>query len=307
MRENPVYKRERTVSSRSARLPAILMLFNGILAVVALLNMYSMASQVEVTAEIEYSRFLDLYVFVASIEFLLLCFIMPALTAGSISGERERGTLELMLSTQMTSREIVLGKLVSSLYSMALLVISSFPVIALVFVYGGIQMKDVGSLLLLYMVVALLSASIGLCFSAICKRSTMATAPSYGFLAFLIAGTYGINFFVWSMSRIGATGYLDQVGGITAQGSSGMFLYLLLLDPVLTFYQIIEAQAGNLGMSAQVIQGFGSRASGPVMEAWIPLSLLLQIFLASCFLLVAIRAVDPVRGEGRGLRKRKKT
>ena len=306
MRENPVYKRERTVSSRSARLPVIMMLFNGILAVVALLNMYSMASQVEVTAEIQYSRFLDLYVFVASIEFLLLCFIMPALTAGSISGERERGTLELMLSTQMTSRGIVLGKLAASLYNMALLVISSFPVIALVFVYGGIQMKDVGALLLLYMVVALLSASIGLCFSAICRRSTMATALSYGFLAFLIVGTYGVNFFVWSMSRIGAAGYLDQVGGIAAQGSSGLFFYLLLLDPVLTFYRFIESQAGNLEAAAQIFQSFGGRGAGPVLRVWIPLSLLLQILLAVVFLLLAIRGVDPVRGEPKKLQKRKK-
>ena len=55
MRMNPVYKRETMVSSRSIKLALILMVFNGILAMVALLNMYSTLAQVRVTAEIQYT------------------------------------------------------------------------------------------------------------------------------------------------------------------------------------------------------------------------------------------------------------
>lgn len=124
---NPVYKRENMVSARSFKLAMILLIFNGILALVALLSMYSALAQVRVTAEIQYSSFLDLYVFVAVLEFVMLIFIMPAVTAGSISGERERQTLDLMLTTDMTPAEIVLGKLMSSLSTMFLLIISSFP------------------------------------------------------------------------------------------------------------------------------------------------------------------------------------
>ena len=58
---NPVYKRETMVSSRSFRLALVLLIFNGILALVALLNMYSTLAQVRVTAEIQYSSFMDLY------------------------------------------------------------------------------------------------------------------------------------------------------------------------------------------------------------------------------------------------------
>ena len=74
-----------TVGSRSIRMMAILFVFNSILAAVALFNMYSVAEQVRTTAEIQYSQFLDLYTFVSSIEFIMLLFIMPALTASSIS------------------------------------------------------------------------------------------------------------------------------------------------------------------------------------------------------------------------------
>ena len=66
MKTNPVYKRERMVSARSFRLALVLLVFNGILALVALLNMYSALAQVRLTAEVQYTGFLDLYMFVAS-------------------------------------------------------------------------------------------------------------------------------------------------------------------------------------------------------------------------------------------------
>ena len=45
MMQNPVYSREMKVSSRSIRLPLIIVLFNGILSMVTLLNMYSAVTQ----------------------------------------------------------------------------------------------------------------------------------------------------------------------------------------------------------------------------------------------------------------------
>ena len=58
---------------------------------------------------------MDMYEFVTTIEFILLMFIVPAVTAASISGERERQTPELMLTTQMTASQVVIGKLMSAL------------------------------------------------------------------------------------------------------------------------------------------------------------------------------------------------
>ena len=124
MMRNPVYSREMKVSSRSIRLPLIIVLFNGILSMVTLLNMYSAVAQVESAAVIQYSSFMDMYEFVTTIEFILLMFIVPAVTAASISGERERQTLELMLTTQMTASQVVIGKLMSALSTLLLLIVS---------------------------------------------------------------------------------------------------------------------------------------------------------------------------------------
>ena len=197
MKMNPVYKRELTVSSRSIRMALILLIFNSVLAIVALFNMFTVVEQVKVTAEIQYSRFLELYTFVSSIEFLMLMFIMPALTASSISGERERQTLELMLTTTMKPKEIILGKFWSALTTMLILAISALPVQSLVFVYGGITIADMMILFLCYGIVALFTGGIGMFYSSLLKRSTVATVCTYVTIVLLVAGTYAINVFTY--------------------------------------------------------------------------------------------------------------
>lgn len=147
MKQNPVYKREARVNARSIRIPMIVMVFNGVLSAVALLNMYSVMAQVKASASIQYTSFMQMYELLASLEFIMLLFIVPALTAASISGERERQTLDLMLTTLLTPAQIVSGKLLSALSVMVLLVVSSFPPISMVLVFGGITWMDLAALL----------------------------------------------------------------------------------------------------------------------------------------------------------------
>lgn len=308
MKMNPVYKRETTVSSRSFRLALIIMVFNGILALVALLNMYSVVARVKMTAEIQYSSFLTLYVFVSVVEFVMLMFIMPALTAGSVSGERERQTLDLMLTTTMKPSDIILGKLSASFSTMFILIVSSFPLLAVSFVYGGITFYDVCMLLLCYVAVALLSGSMGICFSAIFKRSTIATVVTYGILILIAAGTYAVNAFVLSISQMNINNtYLNNVGSMTQQANSGGFLYLLLINPVATFYVMISGQAGDNQVTGNLSRWFGPHPENFVMKNWVLISILIQLVLSAVFLLIAIRAIDPMKKKRMKHQKEKKT
>lgn len=299
MRMNPVYKREAMVSARSFKLALILMIFNGILALVALLNMYSTLAQVRLTAEIQYTSFLDLYLFVAVLEFVMLIFIMPALTAGSISGERERQTLELMLTTRMRPSEIVMGKLMSSLSTMFLLIISSFPIIAMVFVYGGVTVNDIGLLLLCYIAAALFSGSLGLCCSALFRKSTVSTVASYAILGLVVIGTYGINQFAYYMSGMHVDGYIASIGQTSVNAASGGLLYLLLVNPTTTFLVTISRLTGQAQAVANVGRWFGNDHTGPVFAQWGAVSILIQLFMSAVFVWIAIRAVSG--GKRRGL------
>lgn len=296
MKMNPVYKREVQVGARSFRLALILMVFNGILALVALLNMYSTLAQVRVTAQVQYSNFLDLYLFVAVLEFAMLVFIMPAVTAGSISGERERQTLELMLTTPMTPAQIVMGKLASALSTMFLLIVSSAPIISIVFVYGGVTGRDIILLVLCYTAAAFFSGSLGLYCSALFRKTTMATVASYGLTALSLFGTYGLNQFLYYMSQMHADSYLVSAGQAPVQATSGGALYLMLLNPAVTFWQTILSLAGQEQAEIYIGSWFGNRIPNAVLMHWGAVSVIVQIGVSMLLVRLAIHAVSAQHG-----------
>ena len=280
MKQNPVYNREMRVSSRSMKLPLIIFLFNGILFLVTLLNMYSVIMQVKASASIQYSSFMELYEFVTSMEFILLMFIVPAVTASAISGERERQTLDLMLTTRMSAGQIVTGKLLSALSTLFLLILSSFPAVAMVFVYGGITWTDAFSLILCYVTVAFFAGSIGICFSAAFKRSTVSTVVTYGTLTAVVAGTYFLNRFALSVS------------GMDLQRSAA---YVFLLNPAVTFMAVIGGQAGRGTPLADIVSYFGIPENGFIIKHWIGFSILIQLAAGMALINRAIHFVEPIK------------
>ena len=295
MKRNPVFDREMKSGARNIRLPVILVLFNGILFLVTLLNMYSAVEQVRASSSLQYSSFIEIYKLVSSMEFLLLIFIAPAVTAASISGERERQTLDLMLTTQMTAAQVVTGKLFSALFVLLLLIFSGFPAIAMVFVYGGITWGDVVSIMMCYLAVALFAGSIGLCCSAFFKRSTISTVVTYGVLIAVLAGGYFINKFALSLSAMDISEAAAYVfGEPSAAPSSGGLFYLFLFNPAVTFFAILSGQAGGRPMT-KMCSEFGMEYSGFVLEHWISISILIQLVLAAALIAAAIWAVEPVK------------
>lgn len=301
MRQNPVYKREMQAGSRSLRLPMILFFFNGVLFLVTLLNMYSAVAQVRSSAVMQYSSFMKMYEFVTAMEFILLLFIVPAVTAASISSERERQTLDLMLTTRLTAAQVVTGKLMGALSTMFLLILSSLPSVAVVFVYGGITWWDAAQLILCYITVAFFAGSLGICFSAVFKRSTLSTVMTYGVLIAIVAGTYFINRFVHSLSsmELSRTPAVYVFGETAARASSGGAFYLYLLNPAITFFAIIEGQVGSSRPMTRMCSQFGIENSGFIMEHWILISIILQLLIGILLIYIAIRCVEPIKGRRR--------
>lgn len=292
MKTNPVFKRETMVTVRSFRLALTLLVFNGVLALVALLNMYSTLAQVRLTAEIQYGSFMDLYLFVAVLEFVMLIFIMPAISAGSISGERERQTLDLMLTTQMTPADIVLGKLAASLSTMFLLILSSLPIIAMVFVYGGVTVKDLIILLLCLVVAGLFVGSLGLCCSALFKKSTLATVVSYALMGVVVFGTYGINIFAQFVGSAGSPRYVGAAVRVSSMVSSGPLQYLLLLNPASTFLASMTRLTNSTAAVSGTMYGSGMNV---IQANWIISSIGVQFAVAVMMIWLAIRAVSVKR------------
>lgn len=91
-------------------------------------------------------------------QLLLLALLIPALTAGSLGQEKERGTLFALFGTELTSWQIVLGKLLGRLALIAPLALTSLPPLVLVTVLTDL---DLTRLLLALLQNAVLAFALG--------------------------------------------------------------------------------------------------------------------------------------------------
>ncbi len=137
---------------------------------------------------------------------LMVAVLAPAATAGAISGEREHQTLDLLAVTPISSLAIVLGKLLSALAWVFVLVVASVPVTALVFVFGGVAPDDVlrGYAVLFATVIGL--GSVGLFFSALTRRTGASTGLTFVATIALTIGSYYTFGFLSSTAEYGPTG-----------------------------------------------------------------------------------------------------
>lgn len=122
-------------------------------------------------------------------QMLLVVFIAPTLTSGAIANEKERQTFDLLLSTRLSGFGILFGKLVAGIGYAILLILSSLPLFALVFVFGGVPMTLLFRSLVVQIATAITLGCFGLLFSTISKRSQIATVLSVVLSLVLVFGT----------------------------------------------------------------------------------------------------------------------
>lgn len=116
---------------------------------------------------------------VLAVEVFLVAFIAPSFTAGSISGERERQTFDLLRTTLLTPSEIVWGKLVSALSYVLLLLVASIPLQGLAFLLGGVDWLELLLAQLLVLTAAVVFALVGLWASAVWHSTLSASVATY--------------------------------------------------------------------------------------------------------------------------------
>jgi ABC-type transport system involved in multi-copper enzyme maturation permease subunit len=158
------------------------------------------------SAQIGQSIFAWLSVF----QLLLVAFIAPAFTAGQISLEREKQTLDLLISTPLRPGAIVVGKLLAALAFVVLLILASIPISAIVLMYGGAAVEDLVRQQIVLLASALGLGSIGLFFSAWLKRTQAATVLTYCTMLGLTIGTVMLFIFWTVLVQRDAEGFVDR-------------------------------------------------------------------------------------------------
>lgn len=121
---------------------------------------------------------------------LLVCFIVPGLTAAAISGERERQTLVSLQLTLLRPRSIVVGKVLASLAFVTLLVVASLPLVSVPFLVGGVSVREVAQGIAMVLATAVALASLAVACSALLRRTQAATVVAYGLTMCMVVGTF---------------------------------------------------------------------------------------------------------------------
>ena len=181
------------------------------------------------------------------VETLLVVFLAPAFTSGAISLEREKQTLDMLTATPISSLAIVVGKLVSALAYVFLLIAASVPLTAIVFVFGGVGPDDVLRAYAVLIVSAIGLGSLGLFISAIMQRTQGATVVTFFMVLFLTLGTmFGVLFWNTMAGVSTTTGFVTGSAGVgPIKGRAPQFL--LWFNPFAAQYDVICGASDGYG------------------------------------------------------------
>jgi ABC-type transport system involved in multi-copper enzyme maturation permease subunit len=134
----------------------------------------------------EFARLLPLVLFEAQL--LLVAAVAPAYAAAAVSEEKDRRTLELLLTTDLTDREVVWGKAASRVLFVLAAVAAGTPVFALALLLGGAGGEFVAAGYALTAGTVVLSAAIGVGAACHSPDTRAALVRAYGQSAAFVFG-----------------------------------------------------------------------------------------------------------------------
>ena len=235
---NPILAFSARRRMRSIRTPLLITLYALLLAVVAYLAVYApFVGETVTLADMRGS--VTGYAALVMLQFGLIVLVAPAMTAGSISGERERQTLDLLLVTNTGAPRLVLGKLLESFGFLALMVLCSMPMLSLALLTGGATFLQVLTSVAFLLLTALAALCVGLFCSTLFKRTVTATVVSY--LSVFGLGLVTLIPLAYDVQRIGKL--------YDAMNIAGQQLHMIeytpvsfIISPALGLFSLLEDQ-----------------------------------------------------------------
>lgn len=302
MKVNPVYGKEMKLRVRSVKFAMTILLFNLVLIAIALFG-FEVFFNVNINTRIDYSGAITVYFILICLEAVMVALLVPVFTAGSIAGEREKQTLEILLTTVLKPMQIVIGKLMSSISMVLLLVFSSLPVISIVFTIGGINMINVLQFVLIIIVISLYIGSIGMFSSALLKKAIPAIVLSFGILMIVC----GVTVIVVFVANASANMYYYNMQSNTAPYPDVTWAaYFLLINPAFTMLEMVISQYSSENLVSALSSGLNGHIPSLFVDHWFECSIVVQLVLTCLFLFLATRFLDPLRRKEKARKTKKK-
>ena len=276
IRINPLVKKDLRVIARSSKIAWGIFAYETVLAIIfffAIYFIFDAFSSYGYTSD--YQDFMALFPILASVQFGIIALIMPIITASAISGEKEKQTFDILLTTVMTPRAIVRGKVGSAVIRMMVFIVGSIPLMALSFTIGGLSWWNLLVTMAAFFVFAVLTGSIGIFASTLTKKSITS-----------IILTYVFYFVVGSMSVLPTL-----IVVITSTFSQGSIISIfMLINPIAAIIEMFVLMLGGDDIFAGNIIGFWSG------WGWVFLSGIVMLLLSWGLQRLAAWRIDPLQG-----------
>ncbi len=291
IRLNPIIKKDIKVTARSMKMAWGLMAYEAILAFIFIIALSILSYESDYSYQNIYSELISLFPLIGIAQIGMTALTIPIMTASSISGEKERQTFDIMLTTCLSPGAIVFGKVFSSVAEVMLYVTASIPIMALAFVLGGLSWWTLFLFLVVIFVFATLAGSIGVFCSSISRKSIVSII-----LAFV---GYFLVCFLTVLPMI-----------ITLSATRGDDVYdsmiFLLLNPIMfleEFFMLSMTGYSVFSGETSLDAGFFTEllCHGPL---WCILSGVCMLALSMFFMFLAAKRIDPLTGKVRKIAKK---
>jgi ABC-type transport system involved in multi-copper enzyme maturation permease subunit len=275
-------------------------LVNMLLTLIALILLVSMGASAAMYSPINYDIFPTFFVVLSFLEFGFVVIVTPSVSAGCITMEREKQTFDVLLSTALTTRQIVWGKFWSAILQVLLLIFSAFPTYALVLMYGGVSFIQAFGVLATLLLITIYAAALGIFWSSVSKKSMVSSVMTYVFLLILIFGTISFVATVKGIAAVINEAMLETTGH-TSFFKGDIFFFVLYLNPLCTIFDSISHLTGtSIFTSLPGMAGIGKNvtdfeSSNILLMLWTPISLTVQMLVSWWLLESASKAIDPLR------------
>lgn len=295
MQLNPIVKKDVKVQSRSMKICWGVFIYELILAFVFFLAILVIRQDNYYTTDNIYSSMVQLYPTLAVTQLVILGIVVPVRTAASISGERERQTFDIMMTTGMTPFSVVMGKVATAIIQSMLFVVASMPVMALPFIIGGMSWGYLFCFLGLALLISFFSASIGILCSSICRKSISAVIMSYGFYLIFFIGTF-LPYYLYMI--VEEYRYFNNSSYAQPRRMGENLILFMLLNPILYLVEFfIRVMTGDSMVESLFDSGISSDLLKFVMDKdrWMICSTILFVAVSFFFLWMAAMRIDPMR------------
>lgn len=184
--------------------------------------------------------------FFETFSILQICVVMlvaPAMVAGAIAQERERRTIEYLLVSQLSSVEIVVGKLGARLALMTYLLLAGIPVLSIAVLMGGIAPDSLWRVFLATVSALVMVGGLSIWASATSKKTSSAVRKAY---ALVLLASFGLPVVLFTLALL----IMSLFASLIAMFAPPR--WALAVNPFATLIWAIEPDAMSFGSTLEV-------------------------------------------------------